>query len=275
VALITGIAYDHVNVYPTFEDYLRQFEIFIAKKMEKGGTLIYHEDDPELAGMVAKYACNIDLVPYRKHPSKIIDHEAYLVREGAPDVPVRVFGTHNLQNISGAFHVCLAMGIRPDAFYEAIKDFRGAARRLELIGASDHTAVFYDFAHSPSKLKATISAVKEQYPERQLMAVFELHTFSSQNKKFLAEYHNTMQEADECLVYFDPAVIRQKKLQMLDPQDVEKRFGGNIKVFRDIEKLKGHLSRRTYQNTNVLFMTSGHFSGMDINKMTEQIIQKQ
>ncbi len=271
IALITGISYDHVNVYPTFDEYLKQFEIFIKEKIEAGGTLIYNEEDPVLVHLVREHAAGLDLVPYKQHPSKIMNHQAFLVRVGKAAVPVAVFGHHNMQNINGALQVCRALQVSDDDFYKAIAHFKGASRRLEKIAEKDGSTVYYDFAHSPSKLKATIDAVKEQYPNKKLIAVFELHTFSSQNEVFLAEYEGTVQEADEAVVYFDPKAIKAKGLPMLEKSKVQEAFGRSTHVYNDISQLKNDLLRRNYENTNILFMTSGHFSGMDINEFVKKI----
>ncbi len=195
VALISGIAWDHMNVFPTYENYLEQFRIFIDKT-EVGGTLIYSADDPEVTNLVKSSGRLLDYIPYRVHPNTIREGKTFLL-DNEQEISVSVFGQHNMQNINGAKLVCETLGIKNEMFYEAIQNFTGAGKRMQLLQENEQTAIYLDFAHAPSKVRATTSALKEQYPESWLTAVLELHTFSSLNADFLPLYEATMLSADK------------------------------------------------------------------------------
>ena len=210
IALISGIAWDHMNVFPTYENYLEQFRIFIDKT-EPGGSLIYSADDPEVTTLVKSSSRLLDYIPYRVHPNTIIEGKTYLL-DVEKEMPVSVFGQHNMQNINGAKLVCETLGINNEMFYDAIQNFTGAGKRMQLLQENEQTDIYLDFAHAPSKVRATTSALKEQYPERWLTAVMELHTFSSLNADFLPLYEATMLAADKAIVYFNPETVAHKKL---------------------------------------------------------------
>ena len=232
IAVITGIAWDHINVFPTFENYVQQFSIFIDK-IESGGTLVYCQKDKVLEHLVTHHCSDVKRISYTTHPHDIVDGITRLETLSGK-IPIAIFGDHNLQNLSAALEVCRAIGIDTGTFYDAIASFRGAARRLELVNQTTGHAVYKDFAHSPSKLKATTEALKKQYPNRKLIACMELHTFSSLNANFLQEYHGSMAQADEAFVYFNPHTIEHKKLTPITPAQVVDAFGGkNICVYRD------------------------------------------
>lgn len=272
IAVLSGIAWDHINVFPTFENYKEQFSIFIDK-ITKGGSLFYFGGDSVLNEVVTKTNSDINKVKYEKHPYKIDDNKTYLLNNGQA-IGINVFGDHNLQNISAAKMVCTSLGIREDDFYKAISDFKGAAKRLEILEENDDTIIFRDFAHSPSKLKATVSAVKQQYTERKLIAVMELHTFSSLRQDFLKEYHNTMIDADEAIVYFNPEVIVHKKLEPISEKMVFDCFGKeNLQVFTKKTELIEFLKEKSSGLSCLLLMSSGNFSGIDLKKFAKDLLK--
>ena len=247
---------------------MRQFKIFIDT-VEPQGALIYCEVDPELAAVVAAADATVRKIAY-----EIPDHE---VQEGVtwllPEhTPLNIFGDHNLMNLSAAKHVCTELGISGEEFNLAISSFKGASRRLELIGQRENTNVYKDFAHSPSKLKATIDAVKGQFPDRQLVACIELHTFSSLNKNFLLQYESTMAKADLSIVYIDEKSFKQKKVMPLNRSDIQNAFkDGNLKFFNQIEEVERELLTINFKNTNLLLMSSGNFSGLDLIKLAREL----
>jgi UDP-N-acetylmuramate: L-alanyl-gamma-D-glutamyl-meso-diaminopimelate ligase len=187
-------------------------------------------------------------------------------------VALRIFGEHNLQNLSAAMYACEKAGISKDKFYSAIKSFSGAARRLQQISQKENTSVFYDFAHSPSKLKATTDAVKKQFPERRLYACMELHTFSSLNKNFLEQYNDAMSKADEAFVYYNPKTIEHKKLESINKDEVQYAFGGNVRVFTDNTELVDELKKLDKSNAVFLLMSSGNFGGLNIKELSDILI---
>jgi UDP-N-acetylmuramate: L-alanyl-gamma-D-glutamyl-meso-diaminopimelate ligase len=270
IAVITGIAWDHINVFPTFENYVQQFSIFIDK-IESGGTLVYCQKDKVLEHLVTHHCSDVKRISYTTHPHDIVDGITRLETLSGK-IPIAIFGDHNLQNLSAALEVCRAIGIDTGTFYDAIASFKGAARRLELVNQTTGHAVYKDFAHSPSKLKATTEALKKQYPNRKLIACMELHTFSSLNANFLQEYHGSMAQADEAFVYFNPHTIEHKKLTPITPAQVVDAFGGkNICVYTDSAQLRQALVKRSWNNTNLLLMTSGNFDGIDFLELAKQI----
>ncbi len=271
VALISGIAWDHINVFPTFENYVEQFDKFI-NLIEPGGTLIYCENDKVLTGLVKTKHRDICTIPYGTHPYAIKDGITFL--KTLDLIPLQIFGEHNLQNINGALQICREAGVSDRTFYEAIADFKGAAKRLQTLVQNEHTHVFLDFAHSPSKLKATVNAVKQQYPSRKLFACMELHTFSSLSENFLEQYRDSMAEADTAWVYYNPETVRHKKLTFFDPQTVRNAFSTpNVEVFTDSEALLQKIKNTDWHDKSLLIMTSGNFNGTDFSKLAEEIAQ--
>lgn len=272
VALISGIAWDHINVFPTFDNYVEQFSTFI-KLIEKDGVLIYCKSDIEV-NKIALVTPNSDIerIGYQTPENTIENGTTSLLIHGNK-IPLEVFGDHNLQNIEGARLVCNQLKINDDQFYEAIQSFKGAAKRLELIAKSTNTAIYKDFAHSPSKLKATTEAVKKQYPKRKLIACMELHTFSSLNKNFLSEYKNSMKNADEAFVYYNPHTIEHKKLSPITSDEVKNAFGTqNVKVYNNSNDLFDHLKSKNYNETVLLLMSSGNFDGINLNDFGKKLI---
>jgi UDP-N-acetylmuramate: L-alanyl-gamma-D-glutamyl-meso-diaminopimelate ligase len=272
IAILSGIAWDHINVFPTFEDYVEQFSIFV-NLIEQSGSLVYCEKDEQVKKVCEKASSDIKKFPYSIPAHRIEDGVTYLIVNGR-SIPLLVFGDHNLMNLTGARLVCNQLNISDEQFYEAIQSFGGAAKRLELVKKNLMTAVYKDFAHSPSKLKATTQAVKIQFPNRKLIACMELHTFSSLNEEFLAQYNGAMALADEAIVYFNPHTIAQKKLTPITESQVKKAFGGNnLKVYMDSKIVLNDLLKMNFANKNLLMMSSGNFDGIDFNKLAESIVK--
>jgi UDP-N-acetylmuramate: L-alanyl-gamma-D-glutamyl-meso-diaminopimelate ligase len=262
-ALITGIAWDHINVFPTFEGYTEQFKLFIDS-IGQGGQLVYFGGDPLLSQLASE--SRVDSVDY--HTPRYTIENGKVTIHGDEDVVLEIFGEHNLQNAEGARLICANIGISGREFYKALSSFRGTAKRLERVFQDEQLTIFRDFAHSPSKLKATVEAVRTQFAESTLMAVFELHTFSSLNKDFLPEYQHAMDPANEAIVYFNPHVFEHKKMQIIDKEDIAKNFGGKVLVLNDtreliekIENFKGNVSGRPRV---LLLMSSGNFDNASL-----------
>ncbi len=270
VALLSGVAWDHMNVFPSLEDYHEQFTRFIGL-IEPGGVLIYAGDDPVLAGLVARAPGKRKEIAYQAHPHLVEQGQTFLL-VGDRRIPVRVFGRHNMSNLEGARLVCRELGLPEEDFYRAIPAFTGAARRLEKLGEGPDTAVYLDFAHAPSKVKATTEALSAQYPDRALTACLELHTFSSLNPAFLPQYRGSMAAAGEALVYFSPATVAHKKLPPLTPARVREAFDRkDLEVFTEVETLREHLGGRSWKGRNLLMMSSGHFGGLDVKELAAKI----
>lgn len=273
IALLSGIAWDHINVFPTFEIYVEQFQIFV-NLIQQNGSLVYFEKDGEIAKIAKTARQDIEKIPYGTH-LYCVDKEITSLITSKSNIPLQVFGEHNLQNIAGAKIVCMKLGISEEHFYNAISEFKGASKRLQLLNKNEYTNVYLDFAHSPSKLKATTKAVKDQFPSRELIACMELHSFSSLKEDFLPQYQGSMEMADIAYVYFNPHTSEHKRLAPLTPEMVKDAFGGkNITVFTDTEELKSGLLALNWQNKNLLLMSSGNFSGINFKEFAQQIIAK-
>lgn len=270
-AVLSGIAWDHINVFPTFENYVEQFEIFV-NTIESQGKLIYCAEDEVLKDMINKMTINhLKLEPY-----SIPDHE---IKEGVTHllpshVALQVFGAHNLLNLNAAALVCADLGIDTNDFLKAIQSFKGAAKRLERLATAPGTNVYKDFAHSPSKLKASIHAVKAQFASRRLISCMELHTFSSLNKDFLKEYAGCMDESDLAIVYIDFKTFELKKMEPFTVKEVQEAFGNkDLLFFDDAQKLEAYLNALNYGDSNLLLMSSGNFGGMDLQQLAARITQ--
>lgn len=270
IGLISGIAWDHINVFPTFENYVEQFRIF-AQHIPENGTLVYCSADAEVKKIAEDKSVTCGKIPYALPKYEITDGVTYLIH--IEKIPLKIFGEHNLMNMEGARRICKLLGVSDYDFNRSIQSFAGAAMRLQLVAKNDSTAVYKDFAHSPSKLMATIDAVKKQFPERKLVACMELHTFSSLNKNFLSEYKGTMSAADIPIVYFNPHTVEHKKLEALDKNVIADSFADNrIKVFTDSGELKKYLSKQEWEESNLLMMSSGTFDGLSLEKLAEEIL---
>ncbi len=270
IAVLSGIAWDHINVFPTYENYVKQFSIFTDDVKD---LLIYYQNDTEILKIIQnKKKCNLKGYKTPKH--KIKDGVTYLIyNEGL--IPLNIFGEHNLQNINAARLVCNEIGISNTKFYQAISTFTGAAKRLELIAKNNSSSIYKDFAHSPSKLKATIASMKKQFLERKLIACLELYTFSSLTKNFLKEYKNCMDQADIAIVYFNPDTVKKKKLKNLKEKDIIEAFGRkDLKVVSKITQLQSYLHKLELKHTNLLMMSSGNFDDLEINILANKILNK-
>lgn len=271
IALLSGIAWDHINVFPTFENYVEQFEIFI-NKIEKNGSIIYFEGDKNVASVSKNARTDITQKPYRT-PEYSIENGITSVTIEGEKYALEIFGEHNLQNLKGAQLVCNQLNVSTPNFYRAIQSFKGASKRLELVKRTTDFAMYKDFAHSPSKLKATTKAVKDQFDNRTLIACMELHTFSSLNKEFLAQYNGAMATADKAFVYFSPKTLAHKKLATITPEEVKEAFGTeNVTVYTDSEALINDLKAINWQNKNLLMMSSGNFNGVDFKELAEELV---
>jgi UDP-N-acetylmuramate: L-alanyl-gamma-D-glutamyl-meso-diaminopimelate ligase len=272
IAILSGIAWDHINVFPTFDNYVEQFRIFVGL-IEKNGSLIYCELDEEVKRVAETVRTDIKKFPYHIPANKVENGVTMLLIPGK-EIPLKIFGDHNLMNVNAARLACNQVGITDTQFYEAIQSFNGAAKRLELVSKNEVTAVYKDFAHSPSKLKATIQAVKRQFPERQLIACMELHTFSSLNQEFLDQYKGSMELADEAIVYFNPHTIEHKKLKPITREQVQQAFDRkNIEVVTDSREVINTILKIDFKNKNLLLMSSGNFDGMDFKELSTKIIK--
>lgn len=273
IAILSGIAWDHINVFPTFENYLEQFSVFIDT-LEPNATLIYCHLDEELKKLVEQHPrTDITKIPYGAHPHHQINGNTFLEVE-EKEIPLLIFGNHNMQNLQAAYLACKSLGITDNQFYTHIQSFKGAAKRLELIAKRDTSRVFKDFAHSPSKLKATINAVKQQFGSQKLVACMELHTFSSLNKEFLLEYKNSMDEADISIVYYNPHTIEHKRLASITQEEVKAAFANeNIIIFNDSAALKGYLETMNWKDTNLLLMSSGNYDGIDVDIFAKKLLE--
>lgn len=269
-ALISGIAWDHINVFPTWENYIEQFRLF-CEVIEPGGKLIYNTEDLTLKSLGEEFESKLETKPYQTPSYRTTETGTIMTHEGT-DYELQIFGAHNLQNLLGAMRLAESMNISNDAFLKAIRTFKGAGKRLQKVVEKEKFTMFKDFAHSPSKLKATTSAVKEQYPNRNVVACMELHTFSSLRKEFLPLYDGAMNAADEALVYFSPAVVAHKKLEPLTLEQVQNAFGGKVKVVNKTEDVLEFITSKNWNNSVLLMMSSGNFDGIDYEKLGEELI---
>jgi UDP-N-acetylmuramate: L-alanyl-gamma-D-glutamyl-meso-diaminopimelate ligase len=271
LALLTGIAWDHINVFPTFENYLEQFEKFI-EVIEPGGTLVYFSGDEVLSKIIDAARKDIHYIPYTTHPHKIIDGQTILTTDWG-EYPIDIFGKHNLQNLSGAIELLTKLNIEKNRIYESIAGFSGASKRLEKVIETPGFVFYKDFAHAPSKLKATTTALKEQFPERELIACMELHTFSSLNKEFLPLYKGSMEAADRALIYYSPEVVEHKKLEPLSREEVADAFEpGNIEIFTNSGELLAKLRDVKWKGKALLMMSSGNFDGIEFDQLGTELI---
>ncbi|RDC64162.1 UDP-N-acetylmuramate--L-alanine ligase [Adhaeribacter pallidiroseus] len=273
IGVISGISWDHINVFPDPKIYREQFRIF-AEMTPKAGTLIYNQDDEQVLHVAVPRSEVVKYIGYTVHEHQVHNGITYLQTK-KDDVPLQVFGEHNLRNIAAAKEVCRLVGIKPQAFYEALKSFKGAARRLEFLGGNSSARVYKDFAHAPSKVKATTEALKNQFPDRKLVACLELHTFSSLNKEFLPQYKGAFGLADVPLVYFNPKTLEHKRMPALQPEDIKQAFGNeNIQVFNNSQELTAYLHALNWTNQNLLLMSSGTYDNLDIAALTARISQQ-
>ena len=266
IALLSGIAWDHINVFPTFEGYVEQFRIF-TDSLTNGGIMVYNEEDT-----IVKEVVESSTHPIKKYP---YNTPAYEIEDGitaidTPDgmMPLEIFGDHNLQNLAGAKWICQHMGIDEDDFYEAIASFTGASKRLEKIAESSETVIFKDFAHSPSKVKATTEAVKKQYAQREVIACLELHTYSSLNAEFLSEYQGALDKADKAVVFYSPHAVKIKQLDEVTTAQIGAAFGReDLIIFTNPSEFKAFLFGQNLEQTAVILMSSGNYGGLDFEEV--------
>lgn len=271
IAVLTGIAWDHINVFPTFDNYLKQFEIFI-NTIEPNGILIYCEEDIHLKELVKNIRKDIELHPYKAIKYEVIN-EVTILKHLDKIYTLNIFGKHNMMNLNAAWHVCKILEINDESFLTTIQTFKGAAKRLELVAENSHTIIYKDFAHSPSKLKATVEATKEMYPNRKIIACMELHTYSSLNKAFLDEYEGSMIKADVPIVFYNNHTIAMKKLQPITSTMVKESFKDDrLIVINDKNELLNTLYNQNYNNTILLMMSSGNFEGLEWQVFSDKIL---
>jgi UDP-N-acetylmuramate: L-alanyl-gamma-D-glutamyl-meso-diaminopimelate ligase len=266
IALLSGIAWDHINVFPTFDNYTKQFKIFIESILN-GGMLVYYAEDSVLKQLVEKANNPIKKYVYNEIPHQIINGVTYLQSDEGK-VPLEIFGQHNMQNLAGAQWVCQLMGVDKKDFIEAIANFSGASKRLEKLAENQSSVLFKDFAHSPSKVKATVAAVKSQYPTKKLIACLELHTYSSLNATFLKDYKDTLSLADETVVFYSPHAVKIKGLEEVSRQQIVDAFDKDgLHVFTNSNDFKDFINNKTYQDSVLLLMSSGAYGGLDLKNL--------
>ncbi len=270
VAIISGIAWDHINVFPTFDNYVEQFDIFCSL-IEPNGTLVYNTEDAEVKKLGEKYASKCKAVEYQTPQYRVVENGTVLSFEGK-DYSLNIFGGHNLQNLMGAMNVSKAIGISSDDFLTAMATFTGAGKRLQKVVEAGDFVMYKDFAHSPSKLKATTKAVKEQYADRKVIACMELHTFSSLKKEFLPHYKDAMNAADIAVVYFSHEVVAHKKLAPITKEMVAEGFGGNVLVLTETDEVLAFIRAQKWNNSVLLMMSSGNFDGIDYDALGAELI---
>lgn len=270
IALLSGIAWDHINVFPTFENYVEQFRIFVDS-IVKGGSITYNEEDAEVKKVVEASENTIRKLPYHT-PEYTVENGQTLLETPEGPMPIEIFGKHNLSNLAGAKWICQNIGIDEDDFYEAIASFTGASKRLEKIAEGPTTVAYKDFAHSPSKVDATTKAVKEQYPDRKLIAFLELHTYSSFNPDFLKEYKGALDDADVAVVFYLPESVAIKKLAAVSPKQILTAFQRNdLEIQTDATAFKTFVFQQDFEDSVLLFMSSGNYGGLDLGEVKRVI----
>jgi UDP-N-acetylmuramate: L-alanyl-gamma-D-glutamyl-meso-diaminopimelate ligase len=270
IALLSGIAWDHINVFPTYKNYVKQFSIFLDQ-ITNGGAIIYNEEDPEVKNVVENSESLIKKYPYQT-PSYTVEDGVTLLETPEGAMPIEVFGEHNLNNLEGARWICQLMGIDADDFYEAIATFKGASKRLEKLAESNTTVAFKDFAHSPSKVKATSKAVKNQYPDRKLVACLELHTYSSLTPAFLKEYKGALDAADTAVVFYSPHAVEIKKLAPITREQIAEAFQrDDLLIYTDPTAFKDFLFSQELDTTSLLLMSSGNYGGLDFEEVKKLV----
>lgn len=271
IALLSGIAWDHINVFPTFENYVEQFQIFVDS-MTNGGAMIYNAEDEHVVQVVENATAHIKKYPY-KTPEYSVENGQTLLETPDGAMPIEIFGKHNLNNLAGAKWICQHMGVVEEEFYEAIATFKGASKRLERIAQNDKTVIYKDFAHSPSKVAATTLAVKEQYPDRTLVACLELHTYSSLNPTFLGEYKGALDAAEVAVVFYSPHAVEIKGLEAIDKKIIEEAFRRkDLIIYTNPLDFRTFLFGQELDNKAVLLMSSGNYGGLDFEDIKNIVL---
>ena len=270
IALLSGIAWDHINVFPTFENYVEQFEIFV-NQITKGGILVYNEEDETVKKVAEESTNTIRRLPYTTTSYSVKDGTTLLDTPEGP-MPIEVFGAHNLNNLAGAKWICQNMGVDEADFYEAIASFKGASKRLEKIAEGKGKVAYKDFAHSPSKVSATTKAVKAQYPDRKLVACLELHTYSSLNAEFLKEYEGALDAADVAVVFYSPDAVKIKQLEEVSYDQIAQSFQrDDLIIYTNPSEFKDFLFNYDLNNSALLLMSSGNYGGLHFDEVKELI----
>jgi UDP-N-acetylmuramate: L-alanyl-gamma-D-glutamyl-meso-diaminopimelate ligase len=266
IGVINGIAWDHINLFETEDEYVKQFELF-ADASPKGGALIFNSEDDMTTVICRKERPDVQRIEYGMHPYEVKNGKFHLIYD-EQKVPVDLFGEHNMININAARKLLNRISIRDEQFYEAIQTFKGAKKRLELISSTENSAVYRDYAHSPSKVEGSVKAVKQLHPSRRLLACLELHTFSSLTKEFIGFYNDTFNAADEAVIYFNPHAVAHKRLPEISKEMIMKAVSySKLKVFDDSTELWGYLKKLDLKDSDLLLMSSGNFDNLDINDL--------
>ena len=270
LSVITGIAWDHINVFPTFENYVEQFHKYV-ESIEEGGELFYYKNDKNIVEIIKDFP-KLSKAGYGAFDSIIVNGKSIIIYDGNK-FALQVFGKHNLENLKAAFLVCKSLGVSDDQFFDKIQSFKGAAKRMQILNKNDKSLILQDFAHAPSKVIATIKATKAQFPNRKLVACLELHTFSSLNKHFLKEYFESMNAADEAFVFFSEHTLAMKKLPLITSEDIQSAFAHkNLKVFTNNEALSDELKGMNWIESNLLLMSSGTFNGLNLAQLSASLL---
>ena len=268
IALLSGIAWDHINVFPTWDIYVKQFQIF-TDSIIKGGSITYNIEDDEVKKVVESSENTIRKFPYQT-PDYTVENGITILETDEGPMPIEIFGKHNLNNLAGAKWICQQIGIDENDFYEAISTFQGASKRLEKIAETDNAIAYKDFAHSPSKVLATTNALKNQYPDRKLIACLELHTYSSLNPEFLNQYKGTLAAADIAVVFYSPRAVEIKKLQAISQQQIMDAFQSeDLLVYTNPSQFKDFLFSQKFSNTSLLLMSSGNYGGLNFDELKQ------
>ncbi len=268
IALLSGIAWDHINVFPTFDNYVEQFRVFLSQ-ITHGGAIVYNQEDTQVKQVVEATQNQIKKYPYQTPEYTVENGDTLLETQDGP-MPIEIFGRHNLNNLEGARWICQLMGVQQEDFYEAIATFTGASKRLEKIAEGKSSIAYKDFAHSPSKVMATTQALKTQYPERSLLACLELHTYSSLNPEFLSQYKGTLDSADKAIVFYSPKAVKIKKLDAVSSAQIIEAFEReDLLVFTQPDAFQDYLLDQDFTNASLLLMSSGNYGGLDFEKVEE------
>jgi UDP-N-acetylmuramate: L-alanyl-gamma-D-glutamyl-meso-diaminopimelate ligase len=258
-------------VFPTFENYVEQFEIFV-NQITKGGIFVYNEEDETVKKVVEETTNTIRKIAYQT-PSYTVEDGTTLLDTPEGPMPIEVFGAHNLNNLAGAKWICQNMGVDEADFYEAIASFRGASKRLEKIAEGKGKVAYKDFAHSPSKVSATTKAVKAQYPNRKLVACLELHTYSSLNAEFLKEYEGALDAADVAVVFYSPDAVKIKQLEEVTYDQIAQSFKrDDLIIYTNSQEFKDFLFSYDLTNSALLLMSSGNYGGLNFDEVKSLII---
>jgi len=268
IALLSGIAWDHINVFPTFDNYVEQFRVFLSQ-ITHGGAIVYNQEDTQVKQVVEATQNQIKKYPYQTPEYTVENGDTLLETQDGP-MPIEIFGRHNLNNLEGARWICQLMGVQQEDFYEAIATFTGASKRLEKIAEGKSSIAYKDFAHSPSKVMATTQALKTQYPERSLLACLELHTYSSLNPEFLSQYKGALDSADKAIVFYSPKAVKIKKLDAVSSAQIIEAFEReDLLVFTQPDAFQDYLLDQDFTNASLLLMSSGNYGGLDFEKVEE------